>query len=386
MPFDGHLNNSTALRSVAHVAPAIFRGRARTRDMLTYDQTRTWDGKGNHMGARFDRSYKTHDGRTVDSTGAFLLGELERLDPTLHLPLVEVSWSRDIDLREDVSIADDVTSYTVSTFASAGGLGTGNSIGNGKAWVGRNTTQITGVDVDINKIPHNLHPWAMELKYTIYELESAAKVGRPIDEQKFEALKLVHQMNIDEQVYYGDVPFGDTGLVNLSGVTPTNVLNGALGTPQWLTKTPDEILSDINTALTTTWANAAWAVVPGRIGIPPAQFGYIATAKVSLAGNMSILKYVMDNNVLTATGRGKLEIYPMKWCLGAGAGGTIGTTGTVDRMMVYTKNKKYVRFPMTLLQRTPLQYDGIWQKCSYFGRLGVVENPYPETVGFFDGI
>ena len=55
MPFDGHLNNSTALRSVAHVAPAIFRGRARTRDMLTYDQTRTCDGKGNHMGARFDR-------------------------------------------------------------------------------------------------------------------------------------------------------------------------------------------------------------------------------------------------------------------------------------------------------------------------------------------
>jgi hypothetical protein len=43
----------------------------------------------------------------VDSTGAFLIGELERLDQTLHMPLAAVTWSRDIDLREDVTLADE---------------------------------------------------------------------------------------------------------------------------------------------------------------------------------------------------------------------------------------------------------------------------------------
>ena len=61
-------------------------------------------------------------------------------------------------------------------------------------------------------------------------------------------------------------------------------------------------------------------------------------------------------------------------------------TGTVDRMVVYTKDMNYVRFPMTLLNRTPIQYDAIWQKTSYFGKLGEIEVPYGETIGYFDGL
>ena len=44
----------------------------------------------------------TYDAQTQDSIGSFFVGELERLDPTLHEPLASVTWGRDIDLREDV--------------------------------------------------------------------------------------------------------------------------------------------------------------------------------------------------------------------------------------------------------------------------------------------
>jgi hypothetical protein len=40
----------------------------------------------------------TYDQMTIDSTGAFLVGQLERLDQTLNEPLVEFTWSRDIDI------------------------------------------------------------------------------------------------------------------------------------------------------------------------------------------------------------------------------------------------------------------------------------------------
>jgi major capsid protein len=40
----------------------------------------------------------------------------------------------------------------------------------------------------------------MELKWTIPELESAAKLGRPVDQQKFAGMQLKHQMDVDEQV------------------------------------------------------------------------------------------------------------------------------------------------------------------------------------------
>lgn len=325
--------------------------------------------------------------KTVDSTGAFLVGELERLDLTMHEPLVDVKWGRDIDLREDVTIADEVSSFTLTTFASAGSLGTGNLIGNGKAWIGKASDQISGVGVDISKVPHALTPWALELKYDILELESAAKVGRPVDQQKFKVIQLKHQMDIDEMVYFGDTPLGAKGLVNQTAVTPVGFPNGVAGSPLWTKKTPDEILNDVNLALTTVWENSAFAIIPGRILLPTTAYGYISTQKVSLAGNESILSYIERNNLFSREGKGQLGIYPSKWCNGAGAGGTIGTGNAgFDRMVVYTKDKERVRYPMTLLQRTPIQYDGMYHKTTYFCRLGQLELVYPETMGYFDGL
>jgi len=362
-----------------------------SRHAMTVDQGVLQDrGEYIHPGRSVGRrSMLTRDGgqMTYDTTGAFLVGQLERLDQTMHMPLAAVTFGRDIDMRDDVTIADEVSSFTLTSFGSAGGLATGNAIGIGKAWIGKNTTQITGVSVDIAKKVFPLRPWAAEIAFDILELESAAKAGRPIDQQKLEALQLKHQMDIDEQVYMGDIPNGDTGLVNNSLVTQVgNLPNGALGAPGWTQKTASEILADFNFALTTVWQNSAWAVIPSRILIPPAQFGYIATQLVSIAGSVSILKYVQENNLLTTSGRGKIDIYPVKWAIGAGVGGTIGTTGTVDRMIVYTKERQYIRYPMTLLQRTPVQYDGLYHKTTYYCRLGVVETVYPQTVGYFDGL
>jgi hypothetical protein len=358
--------------------------------MLTFDarQFQT-DDKNNMRGKSLGGRFTTHDGKTVDSTGAFLVGELERLDQKFHGPLVAVSWQRDIDLREDVTVADDVSSFTLTTFGAAAGAGGGNSAGQGISWAGRSSTQVTGVSLDISKKTYPLIPWSTEIAFTVFELESAARVGRPVDEQKFKVVQTKHQMDVDQMVYYGDAQTQGTasGMLNNTLMTNINNLpNGVSGFSQWVNKSPDEILADINAALTSVWAASAWAVTPKRILIPPNQFGYISTAKISTAGNMSILRYVEENNLLTGTGQGELEILPLKWCIGTGVGGALGTTGTVDRMFVYTKNQDFVRYPMTLMQRTPVQYDGLYHKSTYYLKLGQVELVYPQTVGAFDGL
>lgn len=364
--------------------------RARTRDVLTFDAAGFMpiDSYGNARGMTLDHAYRTHDGaRTVDSTGAFLVGELERLDQELHMPLAAVSWQRDIDLREDVTLADEISSFTLSTFAAQGGLGAGSGIRNGKSWIGKSSDQITGINLDMGKTASPLRLWGQELKYSIPELESAAKLGRPIDDQKYEGLKLKHQMDIDEQVYVGDSSTGDTGLFNATAVTNVaNVVAGVSTTTPWTTKTPDEILKDVNEQITDTWGKSGYAVMSNKLLLPPAQFGYISSKLVGAAGTVSILKYILENNVLNASGQGKLEIQPAKWLIGAGSGGTLGTLGTVDRMVLYRQEKKYVRYPMTLLQRTPVQYQSIYHLTTYYCRLGVVEVVYPETISYRDGI
>ncbi|EML4892976.1 DUF2184 domain-containing protein [Klebsiella oxytoca] len=310
----------------------------------------------------------TFDQATVDSSGAFLIHELERLDQTLNLPLTSQTWSRDIQLREDVSIADEISSFTNTTFAAAG---TPNA--NGKNWISPLATAIAGINVDIEKKGFPLELWGMELGWTVIELNAAAQVGRPIDTQKYDGMQLKWNMDTDEQVYIGDAAKGAKGLLNLSQVTPTNA------TKTWATSTADEIRASINQVLSNAWARSAYSKVPEDLLIPPEQYSFIASTIVSSAGNQSLLTYLETNTIAYHQNGKPLNIRPVKWMKGRGVGGT-------DRMVAYTNDKKFVRFPMVPLQSVPIQYRGLYQLVTYYGKLGAVEPVYPETLNYMDGI
>lgn len=310
----------------------------------------------------------TFDQATVDSSGAFLIHELERLDQALNLPLTSQTWSRDIQLREDVSIADEISSFTNTTFAAAG---TPNA--NGKNWISPLATAIAGVNVDIEKKGFPLELWGMELGWTVIELNAAAQVGRPIDTQKYDGMQLKWNMDTDEQVYIGDSAKGAKGLLNLSQVTPTNA------TKTWATSTADEIRASINQVLSNAWARSAYSKVPEDLLIPPEQYSFIASTIVSSAGNQSLLTYLETNTIAYHQNGKPLNIRPVKWMKGRGVGGT-------DRMVAYTNDKKFVRFPMVPLQSVPIQYRGLYQLVTYYGKLGAVEPVYPETLNYMDGI
>jgi hypothetical protein len=333
--------------------------------------------------ARTKDGLSTYDRRTIDSTGAFLIGELERLDPTIHDPLVSITWSRDIDLREDVTIADETSSFTNSTFAAAGGI-----VPNGKNFIGKDTNAIAGVALDIGKTAQPLYLWGMELSYTIPELESSQRLGRPIDTQKFDAIHTKHEMDIDEQVYIGDVPLGVTGLVNSAAVATSNVVANASSHTTWALKIsddstgvtgPNQILADVNALITAAWAATGWSVCPRQLRVPPAQFGLLVSTKVATAGFVTLLEFLKTNSLSNSINGVPLDIQPLKWLVGIG-------TSSHDRMMAYSKDKSRVRYPLVPLQRTPLEYRSIYQLTTYFGRLGVVEFVYPETAAYADGI
>lgn len=329
---------------------------------------------GRPLGRAFTRdSMFTYDASTIDSTGSFLVGELERLDLTLNQPLYNITWSRDVDLREDVSIADELASWTNSSFAALGGINPA-----GKAWIGKDTNAIAGVALDVGKTAQPLFLWAMELSYTIPELESSIKLGRPVDAQKFEAIQAKDQMDIDEQVYIGDSYLGVTGLLNSPAVPVSNVVNGVSGTPGFTTKTEDELLRDINAVLTSSWAASGWAAVPDQLRLPPNQFAALVARRLPNTGE-SVISYLGRSSIAMAQNGRPLNIQPLKWLVGRGVGGT-------DRMFAYSKNKRFVQFPLVPLQRTPLEYRSIYHLTTYFGRKGVVEWRYPETAAYVDGI
>ena len=313
----------------------------------------------------------TFDARTLDSTGAFLIGELERLEPRLHLPLAAVTWGRDITLRSDVTMGDEFSSFSNSTFAAAGGIA-----GSGKAFIGKDASALTGISVDLGKTATALTLWGMQIGWTIPELQSAIQLNRPIDAMKFDGMQLKYQMDVDEQVYIGDTGLGQFGLANSPLVTNnTNNLSGLT----WAASTPNQILADVNECIRSNWAATGYSICPEELRVPPAQFALLVSAIVSSAGNISLLEFLKMNSLSNSINGKPLNIQPLKWLVGRGAAGK-------DRMVSYTNDPMRVRFPLVPLQRTPVEYRDLRQLTTYYGRLGALEVVYPETLSYRDGI
>lgn len=316
--------------------------------------------------------------RVMDSSLAYFVNQLDNFDQTIHQPLSSVSWGRDIQLRGNVTLANESTSFTRSGF---GGVGTQSSKiakGPAKPFISPGTTAIPGVSINGERIVTPLRPLAREIGFSFIELQRSQLLGQPIDKQQMDALTELYQMETDAMVYIGDSDIGAEGLINSSLVTSYLVTAGAGGST-WALKTPLEILADVNKILNDAWAASGFAVCPAELRIPPAQFSLISTQLVSSAGSVSILKYLAENCVANNINGKPLNIQPLKWLTGAGA-------SSKDRMVAYTNDQNKVRFPLVPMQRQTAYYRGIHFLAPYVYGFGEVEFVYPETVLYADGI
>ena len=304
----------------------------------------------------------------ISSTGAFLVGELERLDQELYAPLADFTWSRDIDLREDVTIADEVTSFMLANYAG----GFGSIGGSGKSWIKGMDTTPARVSVETSKVTTPLTPWGMEVSYSIFELQKAMQVGRPIDVQKYDAMKFKHQLDIDQQVYMGDTGIGVKGLLNNDAM----VAKSNLGAVDVKTMSAEDAVNLFNTILEASWKATQYIRIPDTILIPPALFAALASKQLPNV-DKNVLEYVLQNNIAVSNG-GKLTIRPVKWLADSSINRGNG------RLVAYTKARDVVRFPLVQLQSMAPQFRDFMQSVPYYGALGGVEFVRPEMVYYGD--
>ncbi len=318
--------------------------------------------------------------KTRDSALSYFVNQLENLDKRFYEPLYSVSWGRDVKLRSGIVMGNESTSFIRSSFAAPATLKnqTGSDGGN-MPWISAETTAIPGVEVNGAKVVLALRLLAREISYTSVELDRSALTGQPIDVQKMNAFNSLYQMNTDQMVYIGSAEVGATGLLNDTNVTADTVANGLAGTPGWSTKTADEILADVNALIEAQWAATGYAVCASELRLPPLQFSYISSQKVSSAGNVSILKFLQENCISLQINGKQLNIQPVKWLVGRGANST-------DRMVVYTNEEQYVRFPMVPVRRETPYYQGIRYIAPYLWAFGEMEVVYTETIRYADGI
>lgn len=324
-------------------------------------------------GYEMPKSLKAQDAATAGGL-AFLVGELEKRDPKLREPLTSVTWPRDIVVKTGGGWVESTSAHNVSYASTAGDDG---------GIIGGQTNNIPIMQADIGKDVYKVFSWAHILKVPFVDQGKLQNIGRSLDDILDKGIRLNHDKTIDRNVYLGFPNYGTYGLVNNPSVTRASAPNGAVGTSTWATKTPDEILADVNQIMNDTWAASEYDLtgMANHILIPPSQYSRLVREKVSSAGNISILNFLLENNIGKNQGI-DLFIAPCRWCIGAGQGGT-------DRMVAYANDEDRVQFDQTVqLSRVMTQPDvkEVAYLTAYASQFGQVKFLYLQPAKYYDGI
>lgn len=311
----------------------------------------------------------------IASAGAFLVSELEKRDPIVRVPLTSFTYARDIPVKIGGGWVDHTSNLNID-YGVTGGSGSGAVQASGA-----NASPL--IQLNLEKDTYKTHVFNTTMRIKFVDMMRSQITGRSLDKMLSDGVRLVYDKHMDENVYKGLATYGSYGLVNNPNVTAASAATGAGGSTTWASKTPAEILKDINDALNAVWEAAGYDLraMPNHILLPHEQFNYIATQPVSSLSEKSILTYLQENNV-AAKNNVNLVIAGVPWCKGAGS-------LSADRMVVYVHDEQFVAVeelaPLSRVMTSPSpeaqSYDSL-----YMANLSEVEFFYTQTVRYIDGI
>lgn len=311
------------------------------------------------------------------STNAFLVSELEKRDPLIRQPLTTTTWEKNIPVRTGGGWDEFVSALNID-YGSVGDSDDAN-VATGGADVAPT------IQANFNKDLWKTHIFLQPMSINYFDMMRQNITGRSLDKILSDGVRLNYEKHMDKNVFMGLAKYGTTGLLNNPNVVAQLVAQGAAsGTPtQWSKKTPDEILFDINNALIYTWGKAGndMSAIPNHVLLPFEQYNYLISHKASDIAQISIMKFLQENNIAAANGE-ELVFGVSLWGKGSGTGGT-------DRMAVYRSDERFLAVdelqPLTRLQTVyssrHTSYD-----TNYAANVSEVEIFYPQTMSYWDGI
>lgn len=247
----------------------------------------------------------------------------------------------------------------------------------GKAdWINGNADDIPLASTERTKFETSVHMAGIGYGYGLEEISQAQMLGLSLTADDASAARRAYEEMVDRVALAGDASKGFSGLFNFPGVTAGTAVTGG-----WGTATADQILADVNTALTVQAAGTMFTAFSDTLLLPYSKFLLLATRKVNDQGLESILTYLQKNNVYTATTGRPLLLKGLNGLDTAGAGGTA-------RMISYRRDPSVLKMHIPMPHRfLPVYQAGPirWEVPGIF-RLGGVDIRRPAEVRYTDGI
>ena len=248
-------------------------------------------------------------------------------------------------------------------------------------WLSNMATDMPFADINRNKFEQGVEMAGIGYTYTLEELGQALMIpGLNLTAERAESARFAYEMFMDNHAYKGDSTKNITGLFNSTAVTTVTAKTGAALSSHWSTKTADEMIADVQAALTGVYEGSLTVEMADTVLLPIGEMQLLANTRIpNTYGNA--LEYLAKYNLYTQTTGQPLTIRSV---LGLDTAGGDGG----GRMIVYRRDprvlKLHVPMPhrfLPVFQRSAIQFDipGIF-------RVGSVEIRRLGAIRYVDGI
>lgn len=248
----------------------------------------------------------------------------------------------------------------------------------------------------VKESSHQIYDMGISYRYTIKDLIAAMYANSPaspnggppinIDMQLAGAALIGIEKRLDATSVKGTAsgtdadgkPVPDLGLLGLLNQPNANIYtvpNGATGSQRWSSKTPDEIVADVNGIASAQNEGTYETEAPTRLITPVGHRGILAK-RMGDGSDTTILKFIEANSPWFGAG----SIDQWQYCKAAGAGGT-------DRMVAYNPDisRLWHEVPVNFRQEPP-QLRNLEVVVPCWASSGGVIVTYPLSISYGDGI
>lgn len=209
--------------------------------------------------------------------------------------------------------------------------------------------------------------------YNLQEIRRSNRHGVALDQKRATASKRGTEKEIDRILALGDSTAGLKGLLNLANALTFTVPNGAGGTQDWASKTPEEMLADMIGIVEYIIETTEEVEEPDTLILPRPQMTLARTKRFSDSSDRTVLDWFKALYP-------QIQVTSWRKCAAAGVGSS-------DRMVAYTRSPEYVAgiIPQEY-EQLPVETRNYEFLINTHARIGGVYSPYPLSIAYGDGI
>ena len=211
---------------------------------------------------------------------------------------------------------------------------------------------------------------AIGAQWSLQEIRAAASTGKPLDREYALAAREAMLRKENVIAFDGDASHNLVGLFSSGTGIPFAAVAGAV----WTSKTPAQILFDMQRASNEPSENTGDNESPDTLALPPAQYNYIHETGAGTSTDTTIAKYFLANSPTIK------RITKHRELAGKGPGST-------DVMVAYEANARKIQLNVPLdIEQLPPERDGLVTRVIYHSRCGGLTIRKPLSVNMKHGI